>query len=66
MNFELKNFIKAYINTIKVINCKPIAISENFFSISLAKTPIPKLINIRIIGEVVLKKEINLFIAYFI
>jgi hypothetical protein len=40
----------------------PIAISENFFSISFAKTANPKQTNIKIIGEDVLKKETILFI----
>ena len=66
LNLELKNLIKAYTNNIKVSICKPIAISENFFSKSLANNPIPKLIRINTIGEVLLKKDRNLFINYSI
>lgn len=46
--------------------CKPIAILVKFFSISLAKIPIPILIKIRIKGEAFLKKEINFFITNYL
>lgn len=47
------------------MSCKPIAISENFNSTILAKTPNPKQIKIKIIGEEVLKKDIILFISEY-
>ncbi len=46
--------------------CKPIAILVKFFSINLAKNPIPILIIIRIKGEAFLKKEINFFITNYL
>ena len=48
------------------MSCKPIAISLNLISISLATIPIPKLTRIKISGEAVLKKDRNLFICYFL
>lgn len=48
------------------MSCKPIAIFLNLISINLAKIPIPTLTRIKISGEVVLKKDRNLFINYFL
>ena len=48
------------------MSCKPIAISLNLISISLANIPIPTQTRIKISGEAVLKKDRNLFIFYFL
>lgn len=47
------------------MSCKPIAMSVNLISISLAKKPIPILKPINKIGDADLKNEKNFFISYY-
>lgn len=46
--------------------CNPMAISVNFFSISLARIPIPTLTKSKIIGDAFLKNNMNFFIADYL
>lgn len=66
LNFESKNFIKAYTKRIKVMVCNPMATSGKFFSINFAILPIPTQIKTNTIGDAVFIKVMIFFIFFYL